>query len=33
MKEIRRYDINENWAHSGIIQAGDYCFINTVPAI
>ena len=28
MKEIRRYDINENWAHSGIIQAGDYCFIN-----
>lgn len=28
MKEIRQYDINENWAHSGIIQAGDYCFIN-----
>ena len=28
MKEIRRYDINEGWAHSGIIQAGDYCFIN-----
>ncbi len=28
MQEIRRYDINENWAHSGIIQAGDYCFIN-----
>ncbi len=28
MKEIRRYDINEDWAHSGIIQAGDFCFIN-----
>ena len=28
MKEIRRYDINEDWAHAGIIQAGDYCFIN-----
>ncbi len=28
MKEIKRYDINEDWAHSGIIQAGDYCFIN-----
>lgn len=33
MKEIRRYDINEDWAHAGIIQAGDYCFKNklTVP--
>ena len=28
MKEIKRYDISENWAHAGIIQAGDYCFIN-----
>ena len=28
MKEIKRYDINENWAHSGIIQAGDFCFLN-----
>ena len=28
MKEIERYDINENWAHSGIIKAGDFCFIN-----
>ncbi len=28
MEEIKRYDINEDWAHSGIIQAGDYCFIN-----
>jgi len=28
MKEIKRYDINEEWAHSGIIQAGNFCFIN-----
>ena len=28
MKEIKRYDINEEWAHSGIIQAGDFCFLN-----
>ena len=28
LKEIERYDINENWAHSGIIKAGDFCFIN-----
>ena len=28
MSEITRKDVNENWAHSGIIKAGDYCFIN-----
>lgn len=28
MNEIKRYDINENWAHSGMIQAGDFYFIN-----
>lgn len=28
MKKIERYDINENFAHSGIIKAGDYCFLN-----
>ena len=28
MKEIKRYDINEDWAHSGIIRAGDFCFLN-----
>ena len=28
MKEIFRYDVNEEWAHSGIIQAGDFCFLN-----
>jgi enamine deaminase RidA (YjgF/YER057c/UK114 family) len=26
--EIQRYDINENWAHSGIVKAGDYCFLS-----
>lgn len=28
MKEIKRHDVNEDWAHSGIIQAGDFCFLN-----
>ena len=28
MKEIKRYDINEEWAHSGIVQAGDFCFLT-----
>lgn len=28
MKKIERYDINENFAHSGIIKAGDYYFLN-----
>lgn len=25
---IEYYDINEEWAHSGIIRAGDFCFLN-----
>ena len=28
MGEIIRKDINEEWAHSGIIKAGDYYFLN-----
>lgn len=28
MSEIERYDVNEEWAHSGIVKAGDYCFLN-----
>lgn len=28
MKKIERYDINEKWAHSGIIKVGDFCFLN-----
>lgn len=25
---IERYDINGDWAHTGIIKAGDFCFLN-----
>ncbi len=28
MSEIIRHDINEEWAHSGIVEAGDFCFLN-----
>lgn len=28
MREIVRSDINEEWAHSGIVEAGDFAFIN-----
>ena len=28
MSEIIRKDISEEWAHSGIIKAGDYCFLS-----
>lgn len=28
MSKIERYDINEEWAHSGIIKAGDFYFLN-----
>ena len=28
MSEIKRLDVNENWAHSGIVKAGDYCFLS-----
>ena len=28
MSGIERYDVNEAWAHSGIIRAGDFCFLN-----
>lgn len=28
MNEIARFDVNEKWAHSGIIRAGDYCFLG-----
>ncbi|MCM1023174.1 MAG: effector binding domain-containing protein [Prevotella sp.] len=27
-KKIERYDVNEDWAHSGIVRAGDFCFLN-----
>jgi len=25
---IKRSDINEQWAHSGIVEAGDFTFIS-----
>ena len=28
MGEIIRKDVNEEWAHSGIVKAGDYCFLS-----
>ncbi|AGM99795.1 hypothetical protein K710_2053 [Streptococcus iniae SF1] len=28
MKSIRSYDVNEEWAHTGLVEAGDYFFLN-----
>lgn len=28
MTKIIRHDVNEVWAHSGIIEAGDFVFIS-----
>lgn len=28
MREIIRKDVNEEWAHSGIVEAGDFVFIG-----
>lgn len=28
MREIVRSDVNEEWAHSGIVEAGDFAFTN-----
>ena len=28
MSAIERYEVNEQWAHSGIVKAGDYCFLS-----
>ena len=28
MSEIIRKEISEDWDHSGIVKAGDYCFLN-----
>ena len=25
---IERYDVNETWAHFGVIKAGDFCFLG-----
>ena len=28
MSEIIRHDVNENWAHSGMVEAGGFVFVN-----
>lgn len=28
MNEIIRKDVNQGWAHSGILKAGDFCFLG-----
>jgi enamine deaminase RidA (YjgF/YER057c/UK114 family) len=28
MRVIKRSDVNEEWAHSGIVEAGDFVFLN-----
>lgn len=28
MSEITRLDVSEEWAHTGIVKAGDYCFLS-----
>ena len=28
MSKIQRYDVNEVWAHAGIVKAGDFCFLS-----
>ncbi|MBN2221802.1 MAG: RidA family protein [Vallitaleaceae bacterium] len=28
MSEIIRHDVNEEWAHSGVIEAGDFVYIG-----
>ncbi len=28
MNELKRFDVDENCAHSGIIRAGDFCYLN-----
>ena len=28
MSSIERYDVNEQWAHSGLVKAGDFCYLS-----
>lgn len=28
MDGIERRDVNDGWAHSGIVRAGDFCFLS-----
>ena len=28
MSEIERYEVNEQWAHTGLVKAGDFCYLS-----
>ena len=28
MSPIERYDVSEEWAHAGLVKAGDLCFLS-----
>ena len=28
MGKIERYEVHEEWNHSGLVKAGDYCFLS-----
>ncbi len=28
MNNIERFDVNDEWVHSGIVCAGEFCFLN-----
>ena len=31
MSTIERFDVNEEWAHSGVIRAGNLVFLKEIP--
>lgn len=28
MNKIERFDVNQEWAHSGMVKAGDFCYLS-----
>lgn len=28
MGNIERFEVNEEWAHSGVVKAGDFCYLS-----
>ncbi len=28
MSRIERFEVNQEWAHSGVVRAGDFCFLS-----
>ena len=28
MGKIERYEVHEEWNHSGLVKAGDFCFLS-----